>query len=141
MATLGIILVASAALVLWYAILRPDLREQAANLQMTDRMPWLFAGVLFAVVNATLEEVVFRGVLFEALLVELGPKAGLAAQAVLFGMAHLHGIPNGVLGVGMVTVYGLMLGSLRRRAEGLGAPIVAHIFADATIFALVAVNT
>jgi hypothetical protein len=38
----------------------------------------------------------------------------------------------------LASIYGLMLGMLRTWAGGLAAPVIAHIFADATIFAIVA---
>ena len=41
------------------------------------------------------------------------------------------------LGVCMATVYGLMLGFIRFKSEGLLAPFLAHIFADLTIIIVV----
>lgn len=136
LATAGIIGISSAALVAWYPALRPDLTAQAAKLSGWWVCHWFWAGALFASVNAVLEEIIFRGVLMESLTVELGAAHGNLAQAALFGLAHLHGVPDGILGVGMVMIYGAMLGWLRRLAGGLGAPVVAHVFADATILGL-----
>jgi len=55
-------------------------------------------------------------------------------QAIAFSALHLQGgFPRGVVGVGLAFVYGLLLGALRRRAGGLLAPWVAHVFTDLAI--------
>ena len=41
------------------------------------------------------------------------------------------------VGVVLASIYGLMLGMLRNWSNGLAAPVIAHICADATIFVLV----
>jgi membrane protease YdiL (CAAX protease family) len=135
----AVVLVASAALIAWVAVFRPDVRDVRAFVPPVHPVLLVIGGVVvFPVVNALLEEVVFRGVVYDAFESVLGRgRAPLVAQAVAFGLAHWHGFPRGVVGVGMAFVYGLMLGELRRRARGLLAPVVAHVFADATIFALV----
>ena len=38
------------------------------------------------------------------------------------------------MGVLMATLYGLVLGIIRETSRGMLAPVVTHIFADATIF-------
>ena len=58
-------------------------------------------------------------------------------QALSFGVAHIQGFPRGALGVALAAVYGLLLGVLRLRAGGLLAPVLAHIGADAVIYALI----
>jgi membrane protease YdiL (CAAX protease family) len=135
--TTGIVLVSSAALGVWQIAVQQDFHEQVERLPAWSQEHWVWAGLLFAVVNALLEEIVFRGILWESLTVELGPSKGILAQAVLFGIGHLHGVPEGLVGVGMVTVYGVVLGWLRWVAGGLGAPVIAHVFADATVFTLI----
>jgi membrane protease YdiL (CAAX protease family) len=42
-----------------------------------------------------------------------------------------------VSGAALAGLYGLLLGLLRQRSGGLAAPTFAHVFADATIFAIV----
>jgi uncharacterized protein len=95
------------------------------------------AGVIlaFALVNAYAEEVVYRGVVQEALRRALGPGwPTLALQAAAFASVHFHeGFPNGAVGTAMVFIYGLMLGWLRERGGGIGAPWVAHVVADLVI--------
>ncbi len=69
---------------------------------------------------------------------QLGIAGAVLAQAVAFGVIHAQGFPRGVVGMVMASIYGLMLGVLRLRARGLAAPVLAHICADATIFAILA---
>ena len=38
----------------------------------------------------------------------------------------------------LATIFALMMGELRARSRGMLAPFVAHVFADVTIFLLVA---
>jgi len=96
----------------------------------------LGAGIpLFALINAFSEEVVYRGVLQEALFATLR-KTSLAVllQADAFAMEHFAvGFPNGYWGYAMVLVYGGMLGYLRVRTRGMLAPFLAHVVADLVI--------
>jgi hypothetical protein len=125
------------ALAAWFFALRPDVSD-LRNALLAQKGVWLLlSGLVFAVVNAVLEELIWRGILMDALR-----GAGLSAlpvlliQAASFGVAHIHGFPRGALGVAMAGVYGLVLGILRQRSGGLGVPILTHIAADAAIFAL-----
>jgi hypothetical protein len=90
--------------------------------------------------NAAMEEVVFRGIIMQALDSALGvSNLTLVIQAGLFGSFHyLAGFPHGFGGFAMVFVYGFMLGVLRRRSQGVLAPWIAHVLADVTIFAILA---
>jgi membrane protease YdiL (CAAX protease family) len=66
---------------------------------------------VFALINAFSEEVVYRGVLQEALLATIG-ETGLAVllQADAFAIEHFaSSFPNGYWGYAMVLVYGGML--------------------------------
>lgn len=95
----------------------------------------------FACLNAAMEEILFRGIMLEALDSALGETIWtVGIQSAAFAAFHyLAGFPNGLLGVLMVFVYGLMLGMIRRRARGMLAPWVAHVVADITIFATLVV--
>jgi membrane protease YdiL (CAAX protease family) len=95
-------------------------------------------GVIFSMVTAAVEEGAYRGVMLHALDRTLGPGfAALLLQAVAFGAIHLGGFPGGWLGVGLACIYGLLMGVIRRRAGGMFAPWVAHVFTDAVIAAIV----
>jgi membrane protease YdiL (CAAX protease family) len=63
----------------------------------------------------------------------------IVLQAWPFGAMHYReGFPNGAWGLAMTFVYGIMLGALRRRAQGMFAPWIAHVCADMMIFAILA---
>jgi len=135
--TLLCAIVTPLALVGWVALLRPDVSNVVEAIPDYPVAALLSAGVGFALVNALLEEWIWRGV-FQARLTRLfGPTAGVALQAASFGIAHAWGFPRGVVGVLLVGVWAVMLGVLRHHARGLLAVVVAHVVADATIAAIV----
>ena len=81
-----------------------------------------FTGELLrnAIVPATVEELFFRGLVYEGLRRTLGGRAALVGSALLFGLAHL-GLHHGLA----ATLLGLQLGALRRHF-GLALAIAAH---------------
>ena len=94
-------------------------------------------GLIFSMVNAAVEEGAYRGVILHALDRSLGPGfAALLLQALAFGAIHIRGFPRGWLGVGLVVSTGCM-GVIRRRAGGMFAPWIAHVFTDVVIAGIV----
>ena len=137
----GIVLIASAALLLFQSLFNPDLAHLRALFPTTSGSQLLLFGVFFSLLNTLLEELVFRGVLQDALESQFRPVTALLLQAVIFGIAHYQGYPMGALGVVLAAIYGLMLGWLRNWVGGLAAPVLVHVFADATIFAMVVADS
>ena len=89
---------------------------------------------LFALINALAEEVIYRGVLQEALMKVFSVAVAVLLQASAFAAIHFaSGFPNGYTGYVMVFVYGLMLGYLRVRTGGMLAPYLTHVIADLVI--------
>lgn len=115
-------------------MVQPDLAELASHLPAAVGGSVVAAGVYFSVVNALGEEAVFRGLLYDALESQWGWRAAILGSSAIFGAGHMMGYPQGLLGAVLAGIYGLSLGWLRHRTQGLAAPVVAHIFADATIF-------
>lgn len=125
------------ALLGWVLVLHPDLSDLH---RMVPRVPLALlvtGAIAFAIVNALLEELVWRGVLQDRLTHAFGPTLAIVLQALSFGLQHAHGFPRGVVGVVLAGTWALMLGLLRRRSRGLLAPVLAHVVADATIAILV----
>jgi membrane protease YdiL (CAAX protease family) len=136
LATLIIAGVSCTALVIFHLLAKPDLQFYRGLLPAAVLRHILFAGFFFSVGNALLEELVFRGILFDALEAEWGKLVSVLGTSALFGYGHLHGYPPGPLGAVLAGIYALALGSLRIFTSGLGFPVIAHIAADATIFTL-----
>jgi hypothetical protein len=135
----GIAAVSGVALFVWQEIARPDLHDLVRTF-VPDLPIWLLvAGALvFALLNAAIEEAAYRGVVLAALDVALGPgPAAVVLQAIAFGALHVHGFPRGAAGVGLACLYGLALGALRRRAGGLLAPWIAHVMTDLVVAGIV----
>lgn len=137
----GIILIASVTLLLFQLLFEPDLAHVREQFPAVTGSELVLFGVYFSLLNALLEELVFRGVLQDALESQFRPITALLLQASCFGMAHYQGYPMGALGVLLAAIYGLLLGWLRNWVGGLAAPVLIHVCADATIFAMVVANS
>lgn len=133
------VLVSSLALVGWVVWMKPDIEPFLALMPALPFWVYPFVGLGFALVNATMEEIVFRGIFMEAVDSAVGPGFGsVCIQAVPFGALHyLAGFPNGMAGLAMTFAYGVMLGAIRRISKGMLAPLVTHVAADMTIYSIV----
>jgi membrane protease YdiL (CAAX protease family) len=77
---------------------------------------------------AAAEELVLRGVLFDAIGARFGDAVAVAVTALLFAVIHLplYGLP--ALPIDLCA--GVFLGCLRVTSGGVTAPLVAHVLAD-----------
>jgi membrane protease YdiL (CAAX protease family) len=132
-----LIVLTSAALVAYQVLVHPDVTDLAAKLPAAFGN-LVLAGICFSVVNAVLEELIFRGVLYEAVVAEWGGAVAVAVTGALFGIGHVHGYPPGPLGAVLAGGYGVALGLLRWWSGGLGLSMACHVCADATIFGILA---
>lgn len=124
-------------LVCWYVVVHPDVSDLTKMIPHARPAVLIATGILFSIANAACEEFFWRGMVFDALeRVFPAGAAVISIQALSFGMAHLHGFPRGASGIVLATVYGCILGWVRKRAKGLLAPIAAHIFADLAIYSI-----
>ena len=139
--TAAIILGSSAALVLWSVVARPDIGDLTEKIPRVGPIQLLLIGFTFSLANALMEEAIFRGVFQEALTVEWGSWPAIGIQGVLFGAIHVQGFPHGLEGMAMASAYGVALGWLRLRSGGMAASCIAHVCADATIFALLVLRS
>lgn len=128
-----------AALLGWFALTRPDLSILIRNFLPDLPLPVLIVGGIgFAMVNALVEEVVYRGVVFGGLSESGLPVAViLPLQAAAFGAIHLGGLPSGWIGVGLASLYGFLMGVIRLRSKGLLAPWAGHVLTDMVIVTIV----
>jgi hypothetical protein len=132
------VLASGLALWLWFLLAGSDLERWRRLVPQWSLAALVAGGCAFALLNAAMEETVWRGVVMDGLDSAFGPgHTSVVAQAISFGVVHMEGMPSGWLGVAMAMVYGVMLGYLRRWSGGLLAPFVAHVLADMIIFAIV----
>jgi membrane protease YdiL (CAAX protease family) len=127
--------IAGVALLVWYTTLHPDVSDiREAMFPPFPAWALILGGIGFSAVNAAVEEGLFRGLLLDMLDRSLGNNmAALFLQAAAFGLLHIHGFPRGVVGVVLATIYGLMMGVLRRRSGGMLAPWLGHVATDVVI--------
>jgi hypothetical protein len=132
-------LLAAAALCGWYLFLHPNIADIVKAYVPALPLGLLIAGgLIFATLNAAVEEGAYRGVFLHALDRSLGPGfPALLLQALAFGAIHIRGFPRGWLGVGLACIFGLLMGVIRRRAGGMFAPWIAHVFTDVVIAGIV----
>jgi len=123
-------------LVGYQVLFRPEVASLARGLPVAAFGSLVLAGICFSIGNAVFEEVVFRGVLYDALKAEWGTVVAVLVTAGAFGLGHLQGYPPGLLGAVLAGIYGAMLGLLRWWTGGLLLPIASHVCADATIFSI-----
>ena len=137
--SVGAWLVAAVALLIWYLLLHPNITNIVKAYVPALPLGLLMAGgLIFAMLNAAVEEAAYRGVFLHALDRSLGPGfAALLLQAAAFGAIHIRGFPRGWLGVGLALIFGLFMGFIRRRAGGMFAPWIAHVFTDVVIAGIV----
>jgi membrane protease YdiL (CAAX protease family) len=130
--------VASAALAVWTYLAKPDMTGFLSLIPFDSPLQVIGIMLAFSVFNAIGEEVIFRGILQDGLNRVIESRAAVVViQAVLFGAWHFNGFPGGVSGMVLVWIWGGMLGWIRERSDGMLAPLLAHFFADLTIFLLI----
>lgn len=123
----------------WFLWVRPDINDLIRQF-IPDYPLWTLAvgGILFAMLNAAVEEVAYRGIVLGALIgSRVSRWLALLLQAFAFGMIHINGFPRGWMGVGLAIVFGLVMGVIRLRSGGLFAPWAGHALADLVIVAIV----
>ena len=137
--SLAVWLLSAAALLSWYLLLHPNVADILQAFVPDLPLGLLIVGgLIFSMVTAAVEEGAFRGVILHALDRSLGPGfAALLLQALAFGAIHIRGFPGGWIGVGLACIYGLLMGVIRRRAGGMFAPWIAHVFTDVVIAGIV----
>ena len=93
-------------------------------------IPWI---LLFAAMNAVAEEVIFRFNLIVLLTGRMSAQAIYLISAVLFGLPHYAGMPNGLLGVLMAGVLGYVLAKSVVETKGMFWAWFIHFIQDVLI--------
>src|SRR5437899_3977224 len=125
------------SLLLWFKLARPDVSWQRGLIPTWSPGKLVLLSLGFALFNAAVEEMIWRGVIFDALERTGMPLALVVLmQAVSFGVVHLHGFPSGSAGILLASAYGAILGLLRAKTRGLLVPFVTHAVTDSSIFGI-----
>jgi len=133
----GVVVTSASVLLVFCRVAPPHIGTGASFLTLLTPWSLVVAGLGFALLNALVEELLFRGAVLHHLGHVLGGRTAVVVQALAFGLLHLNGYPYGAVGVGLAFVYGLLLGALRLRSGGLLAPWIAHVLTDLVIFVLI----
>jgi len=134
--------IAGTALPIWFLATDPNVDDLRAQVPAWPLWALALGAAAYSLLNAAVEEAIYRGILLQALDAALGAgRLAVVAQAAAFGLLHIHGFPRGWIGVGLAAVYGLMTGVLRRRCRGMTAPFLAHVGADLVILSILMAST
>jgi membrane protease YdiL (CAAX protease family) len=103
----------------------------------TDDPAALVPAILYALVNAITEEVIYRGALLALLARAVGVPVAIVAQAVVFGL--VHGASSDYVGsslpvIVVMTLGGIIAGVAVVRTRSLVLPIALHIAFDIPLY-------
>lgn len=94
-------------------------------------IPWI---LLFSFTNSLTEELIFRFGIVGGLFNHYPKLTLLIISAILFGLPHYFGYPNGVVGVLMSGVLGYILCKATMETKGLSIAWTIHFMQDIIIF-------
>ena len=94
-------------------------------------IPWV---LLFSVVNAFSEEVIYRLGIVVPLFGTIDTAYVLAVSAIAFGAPHLRGMPNGIIGAFMAGFLGWLLAKSVVETHGIFWAWFIHSLQDVVIF-------
>lgn len=120
----------------WYLCTHED--QLVRFLEMLPRgsfLKILSLGLVFAGMNAAVEEFIIRGMIWNGLeKVISNPILLIVLQALIFGASHYFGLPGGIVGVTMIFTWSLFIGYVRWKSGGLLAVIGLHFFSNLAQF-------
>jgi hypothetical protein len=90
--------------------------------------------ILFAAMNAFVEESIFRNALLSSLEPEFGAQQAIFVSATIFGLGHWNGLPSGTAGVLMTWVFGYLAAKAMVETKGMFWPWFMHALPDCVIF-------
>jgi membrane protease YdiL (CAAX protease family) len=97
--------------------------------------------LLFALINSSGEEIVYRAAPLSQLYPLVGREAANGITAVWFGMGHFYGgIPAGPVGAVQAGLVGLLFGKAMLETRGLAMPVLMHWVIDVVIYTFLALT-
>ncbi len=98
----------------------------------------ILMGIGFAIINSIYEEGLFRSILFSYFSKEIGLISALILQSIWFSFLHYQaGFPSGEIGIILTFIFGLIMGYLVHRTNGILIPVIIHAVADFSVVILV----
>ena len=127
----GVGLLLAAGLILSFVFealgIDPGTQQVVEAAEGAERLPEkLIITVVIAVLAPVAEEILFRGMLFDALLARTSIKRTVWISGVVFGLVHLID-PATLPLVPALIGLGVILGYARQRTDSLSRPILMHI--------------
>jgi membrane protease YdiL (CAAX protease family) len=108
----------------------------ATRVQFNGGLSLLTAGLASMVAAAVLEELLFRGFVFQRLCDGLGPMVALAITSAHFTLVHMNnpGMSGLTRGIAMLNIFiaSVAFGLAYLRTQSLALPIGMHVFANIT---------
>lgn len=96
---------------------------------------WFIPVIIFiSLTNSFSEEIIYRFVINGNLGVIVPKITILIISAILFGLPHYMGYPNGIAGVIMSAMLGYILSKATYETNGLGIALTIHFIQDLIIF-------
>ncbi len=102
--------------------------QDLVRFALEGRVPLFLTFVIAVFAAPFVEEVVFRGVLFRALLGRLGLALAAMLSAVVFAVIHVEVLFSQPVALGGLLVVGLLLALAYQWTGSLWVPIIAHAF-------------
>lgn len=131
-----IILCSVIGLSVWF-ILQKD-NPYAEMIPKAPTILLILMGIGFAIINSIYEEGIFRSILFSHFSKEMGLISALILQSIWFSFLHYQaGFPSGEIGIILTFIFGLIMGYLVHRTNGILIPVIIHAVADFSVFLLV----
>jgi membrane protease YdiL (CAAX protease family) len=115
-------------------------RELHRALRPRNPLDAMVSVVAIAILPATCEELLFRGVVLPSFLRTTGPLLAVGMSALLFGVIHVQYLPGQPLMLDRVPfaiAVGVFLGLLRLRSASLWPPVIAHATLNTLTFVVV----
>lgn len=97
--------------------------------QIQYSVPLLLGIILYGVISPLVEEIVFRGIIFNRIKRFYSVKRAVIFSALLFGAFHAN-LPQFVYG----TCMGMLMALCYERTECFGAPVAFHMAANVAVF-------
>lgn len=89
--------------------------------------------LLFSLSNSFGEEMIYRIGIIAPLKGLMEPTKIFLISAVIFGFAHINGMPNGIIGIGLASILGFVLAKSVYEIEGFFWAWVIHFLQDVVI--------